>query len=52
METLLDILSHPFSWGLLLGLGLVFFVWKSGAKDKKFLKIELYEEMGLTKHNI
>ncbi len=41
METLLEILSHPFSWGLLLGLGLVFFVWRSGAKDRKFLKTEL-----------
>ena len=41
METLLEILSHPFSWGLLLGLGLVFFVWRSGVKDRKFLKTEL-----------
>lgn len=41
METLLEILSHPFSWGLLLGLGLVIFVWRSGAKDRKFLKAEL-----------
>jgi hypothetical protein len=41
METLLEILSHPFSWGLLLGLGLVFFVWRSGAKDRKFLNTEL-----------
>ncbi|MEO1855877.1 MAG: hypothetical protein ABGY95_00745 [Rubritalea sp.] len=41
METLLDILSHPFSWGLLLGLGMVIFVWRSGAKDRKFLKTEL-----------
>ena len=41
MENFLDILSHPFSWGLMLGLGLSFFVWRSGAKDKKFLKTEL-----------
>jgi chromosome segregation ATPase len=41
METLLDVLAHPFTWGLLLGLGLVVFVWRSGAKDKKFLKTEL-----------
>ncbi len=41
METLLEILSQPFTWGLLLGLGLVVFVWRSGAKDKKFLKTEL-----------
>ena len=41
METLLDILSHPFSWGLLRGLGMVIFVGRSGAKDRKFLKTEL-----------
>ena len=41
MEIVLEIFSHPFSWGLLLGLGLVFFIWRSGAKDRKFLKTEL-----------
>ena len=41
MEIFIDILSSQFTWGLLLGLGLVFFVWRSNAKDKKFLKSEL-----------
>ncbi|MGJ8672102.1 hypothetical protein [Rubritalea sp.] len=41
METLLDVLANSFTWGLIIGLGLVFFVWRSGAKDKKFLKTEL-----------
>jgi len=46
MEILQEILSHPFSCGLLLGLGLVFFVWRSGAKDRKFLKAELKRVQG------
>lgn len=41
METLLDVLAEPFTWGLILGLALVVVVWRSGAKDKKFLKTEL-----------
>jgi predicted RNase H-like nuclease (RuvC/YqgF family) len=41
MEILFDILSQPFTWGLLIGLGLVFFVWRAGAKDKKYLKSEV-----------
>lgn len=46
METFINILSHPFSWGLLLGLALTFFVWRSSAKDKKFLKLELKRVTG------
>lgn len=41
MEIFMDILSSQFTWGLLIGLALVFFVWRSGAKDRKFLKAEL-----------
>lgn len=41
METLLNVLAEPFSWGLFLGFVLVFFVWRSASKDKKFLRIEL-----------
>ncbi|MFC4991543.1 hypothetical protein [Rubritalea tangerina] len=38
---MLEVLSAPFTWGLLIGLGLVIFVWRSAGKDKKFLKTEL-----------
>ena len=41
MEIFIDILSSQFTWGLLIGLGLFFFLWRSNAKDKKFLKTEL-----------
>lgn len=41
MEILINVLSAQFTWGLLIGFGLVFFIWRSGAKDKKFLKSEL-----------
>ncbi len=30
METFLEILQHPFAWGLLLGLLIAAFIWKSG----------------------
>ncbi len=41
MEILINILSEPFTWGLLIGLALTFFVWRSGAKDKKHLRLEV-----------
>jgi chromosome segregation ATPase len=41
MDILIEVLSHPFTWGLLLGLVLVFFLWRSAGKDKKFLRNEL-----------
>ena len=40
METFLDIISQPFTWGLLLGLGLVFMVWKLLRKDVTLLSSE------------
>lgn len=30
METFIDILKHPFAWGLLLGLLIAAFTWKAG----------------------
>jgi hypothetical protein len=41
METFLAILQHHFTWGLLLGLLLTAFVWKSGFSAKRHLVREL-----------
>ena len=41
METFINILSQPFTWGLLLGLCFAFYIWRLSSKDKKFLKTEL-----------
>ncbi len=40
METFVDIISEPFTWGLLLGLGLVIMVWKLMRKDITMLRRE------------
>ena len=41
MELFTQIISHHFTWGLLIGLILLVLSWKSGRKDKKYLKNEL-----------
>ena len=41
METFKEIIAHPFSWGLLVGLVLTFLSWNSARKDKKYLKAEI-----------
>ncbi len=41
METFTEIISHPFSWGLIVGLILMFLTWNSGRKDRKYLKAEI-----------
>lgn len=37
MELLQTIFRYPFVWGLLLGLGIAFFLWKSGYATKRRL---------------
>jgi chromosome segregation ATPase len=53
METLTEILKHPFSWGLLLGLLLAAFTWKTGftaqrhaAREIKRLQNEMRDLQG------
>ena len=48
MDTLTEFLTHPFSWGLILGLLIAAFIWKSGftarrtaARDLKRVQEEL-----------
>ncbi len=41
MDTLWPIITHPFIWGLALGLLLTAFVWKSGLTAKGTLKREI-----------
>ncbi|MBK1792816.1 hypothetical protein [Persicirhabdus sediminis] len=41
MDLFLQIMSQPFVWGLLVGLGLVVMVWRLQRKDVKMLKSEL-----------
>lgn len=41
METFTNILSEPFTWGLTIGIILLFLSWNSARKDKKHLKNEL-----------
>ena len=48
MEFLTNIISEPFTWGLAVGLILLFLSWNSGRKDKKHLKNELKR---ITKEN-
>ncbi len=38
MELLKEIFSHPFTWGLLLGLLISFFTWKSGFSARRNMK--------------
>lgn len=40
MEAFLEILKQPFTLGLMLGLLLTFFVWKTGFTAKRHLKVE------------
>lgn len=48
METLMNMISEPFTWGLAVGLVLLFLSWNSARKDKKNLKSELKR---ITKEN-
>jgi len=48
MEIFTNILSEPFTWGLAVGLILLFLTWNSARKDKKHLKNELKR---ITKEN-
>lgn len=41
METFTQIISHTFTWGLIVGLILTFLSWNSGRKDRKYLKAEI-----------
>lgn len=53
MDTLTEFLTHPFSWGLILGLLIAAFIWKSGftarrtaARDLKRVQEELKNLQG------
>jgi hypothetical protein len=53
METLLEALKHPFTWGLLLGLLIAGFLWKSGfsarratARELKRVEVEMKDLQG------
>jgi chromosome segregation ATPase len=48
MEFVTNIISEPFTWGLAVGLILLFLSWNSARKDKKHLKNEITR---LTKEN-
>ena len=41
MDTFWEIIKHPFTWGLLIGLALAFFAWKSGMTAKRTLKKDM-----------
>jgi hypothetical protein len=41
MEIFTNIISEPFTWGLAVGLILLFLSWNSARKDKKYLKTEI-----------
>lgn len=41
MEFLTAALQHPFTWGLLLGLLIAGFIWKSGFSSNRVLKREI-----------
>ena len=41
MDTLLEIIKHPFVWGLALGLLIAAFIWKSAFSAKSNLKREI-----------
>lgn len=41
MELFTEIISHYFTWGLLVGLVLAFLNWRTGRKDRKYLKAEI-----------
>lgn len=41
METFWEIIKHPFTWGLIIGLTLTFFTWKAALAAKANLKKEL-----------
>lgn len=48
METVIEIMKHPFVWGLLLGLLITFFVWKTGFTTRSHIRKEnkrLQQEM-------
>jgi len=48
MELLFEIIKHPFTWGLGVGLAILFVSWNSSRKDKKALKKEVIR---VTKEN-
>lgn len=41
MDWFIDLLKNPFVWGLLLGLLVAFFTWKSGFSARRVLKKEV-----------
>ncbi len=41
METFKQIIAHPFTWGLIIGLVLLILSWKSNLKEKRYLKNEI-----------
>ncbi|MGC6425397.1 MAG: hypothetical protein ACON5H_00180 [Akkermansiaceae bacterium] len=41
MDTIFDLLKSPFVWGLLFGLLIAFFTWKSGFTARRVLKKEM-----------
>lgn len=41
MESLTEVLKHPFAWGFFLGLLITFFVWKSGYTARRNAAREL-----------
>ncbi|MGJ8695095.1 MAG: hypothetical protein ACSHYF_02170 [Verrucomicrobiaceae bacterium] len=41
MDFILDLLKAPFVWGLLLGLLIAFFTWKSGFSSRRVLRKEV-----------
>jgi hypothetical protein len=41
MEIIINAISEPFTWGLAVGLIILFFSWNSARKDKKHLKTEV-----------
>lgn len=41
MEIFTQIISHHFTWGLIVGLIITILSWKSGRKDRKYLKAEI-----------
>lgn len=50
MDQLTEIFRHPFTWGLLLGLLIAFFVWKSGYSANRNAARELKRVEGELKN--
>ena len=41
MDTFYQVIQHPFTWGLLLGLLITAFIWKSGFTARRNVAREL-----------